>query len=327
MIEELIKEILKQKPDPLGVRRSTAEVVKRAMFVSINLDNLKKIVNLIKRKVEVKEILNLEQFGSNNPTPQLIFILDALNFCFWAKKNEEKWTVEYPKGNFVSNGWFALVDSIQRALSEGLPILDARYLQSLRISEVKYIFRSANQTSIPLLKERVKILNEAGKILSQRYEGNIYNFLVKNGLDAEKILVNLVKEFPFFKDYSFFEGKQVNFYKRAQIFVYDLSFLPELKITNLSHLTVFADYKIPQILRAFGVLEYAPSLAEKIDNYEILPAGSREEIEIRSCTIWAGELIAYFSNLIPAQVDNVLWKASQSLRDVSPYHRVLTTAY
>ncbi|MGB9706598.1 MAG: queuosine 5'-phosphate N-glycosylase/hydrolase [Microgenomates group bacterium] len=327
MIERLIEEILKQKPDPLGVRKSTAEVVKKVRLVSINLNNLKKINTFIKKKIDAKEVLSLEQFGANNPTPQLIFILDALNFCFWAKKNEEKWTVEYPKGNFVSNGWFALVNSIQRAIFEGLPILDASYLANLKINEAKYIFRSATQIPIPLLNERVKILNEIGKILNKKYKGNIYNFLVKNGLDAERILPNLVKEFPSFGDYSFLGKKRINFYKRAQIFVYDLSFLPELKISNLGCLTVFADYKIPQILRAFGVLEYTPLLAEKIDNYEILPAGSREEIEIRSSTIWAGELIAFFSNLFPAQVDNVLWKASQSLPDINPYHRVLTTAY
>jgi len=326
-MEEIVKKILKQKTDPLQIRKSTFEVVKNASLVSINLNKLKKLTSLIKSKIEKKETLNIEQFGSPNPTSQLIFVLDALNFCFWAKKNEEKWTVEYPKGNFVSNGWFALVDSIQRALSERIPFLDAAYLKNITFKEAEYIFRSSNQTPIPLLNERVKILNEIGQVLIKSYNGNIYNFLVKNGLDAEKILINLIREFPSFQDYAEFMGQRVNFYKRAQIFVYDLSFLPNLKIKNLNCLTIFADYKIPQTLRAFGVLEYAPSLREKIDNYEILPSGSQEEIEIRASTIWAGELIAFFSGFLPAEVDNVLWKASQSLRDVNPYHRVLTTAY
>ncbi len=326
-MEEVVKKILKQKTDPLQIRKSTFEVIKKANLVSINIDKIKKLTFFIKNKIEIKDTLNIEQFGSSNPTPQLIFVLDALNFCFWAKKNEEKWTVEYPKGNFVSNGWFALVNSVQRALSEGIPLLDAGYLQNITLKEAEYIFRSSNQTSIPLLNKRVEILNEIGQVLIKNYNGNIYNFLVKNGLDAKEILINLIKEFPSFQDYSEIGGKRINFYKRAQIFVYDLSFLPKLKIKNLDCLTIFADYKIPQILRAFGVLEYVPSLKEKIDNYEILTSGSQEEIEIRASTIWAGELIAFFSGFLPPQVDNVLWKASQSLRDVSPYHRVLTTAY
>jgi len=326
-MKEIIKKILRQKPDPLKIRESTFRIIKEADLVFININKVKELTFFIKTKIEAKEILNIEQFDSSNPTPQLILILDALNFCFWAKKNEEKWTVEYPKGNFVSNGWFALVNSIQRALAEGIPFLDAYYLKNLTLKEAKYIFRSSNQTPIPLLNERVEILNKIGKILTKNYKGNIYHFLVKNSLDAKKILINLVKEFPSFQDCNEFKGKKVNFYKRAQIFVYDLSFLPNLEIKNLDCLTIFADYKIPQTLRAFEILEYAPSLREKIDNYEILPAGSQEEIEIRASAIWAGELIAISSGFLPAQVDNVLWRASQSLRDVSPYHRVLTTAY
>jgi len=326
-MEKTIRKILNRKPDPLEVRRSTLMVVEKAELVRINFDKIKKLISFVRGKIEKRQILDVGQFGSVFPTPQLIFILDALNFCFWARKNEEKWTVEYPKGNFISNGWFALVSAIQRANSEGLPILDAYYLRNLKINEAKYIFRSANQIPIPLLKERVRFLNEIGEILVKKYKGNIYNFLVKKELDAEKILTGLIEEFPSFEDYAFFEGKRINFYKRAQIFVYDLSFLPDLQIKNLEVLTVFADYKIPQTLRAFGILEYAPSLIKKVDAYEIFSSGSREEIEIRSSTIWAGEILAFLSGLLPAQVDNVLWKASQSLRDIPPYHRVITTSY
>ncbi len=324
---KLIDKILKNSPDPLAVRKTTAEVLKRASFVCLDLEKIKQTASLIKKKVEAKEVLTAEQFGANNPTPQLIFILDAINFCFWAGKNKEKWTVEYPNGNFISNGWFALVACVQRAIKKRVPILNASYLKNLKISEAEYIFHSTNNQPIPLLKKRVEILNEIGAILLKKYKGNIYNFLLQTHLDADKITSSLIKEFPSFEDYAILAGKRINFYKRAQIFAYDLSLLPGLKITNLKTLTCFSDYKLPQILRAFKVLEYSPSLAERIDNYQILKAGSREEIEIRSATIWAGELITHFAKLIPAKVDNALWKASQTLRDVAPYHRVLTTAY
>jgi len=326
-MKDLINKILKASPDPLQIRKTTAFVVLNSQLVKINLEKLQKVADLVKRKVEKQEVLTAEQFGSDNPTPQLIFVLDAINFCFWAKKDQEKWTVEYPKGNFIANGWFALVASIQRAQEEGIPILNADYLKNLRLSEAKYIFRSANEQPIPLLKKRVEILNEVGNILAEKYLGNIYHFLSETGLDAEKITTQVVKVFPSFEDYAFFAGKKVNFYKRAQIFAYDLSFLPELKITNLESLTLFADYKVPQILRSLGVLEYSPSLAKKLDDYQILEPGCREEVEIRAATIWSGELLAYYTGIIPVKVDNVLWKAAQSIRDVKPYHRVLTTAY
>jgi hypothetical protein len=323
----LTGKILEKLPDPLRIRETTRRIVRHASLVRINFNQVKRVTKLVKRKIRKKEILTAEQFGSDNPTPQLIFVLDAINFCFWAKKGDEKWTVEYPKGNFIANGWFALVTSIERARQEGIPILEADYLKNMRLSEAKYIFRSANHQSIPLLKKRVENLNLVGKILAEKYEGNIYNFLGQTGLNAGKIAAELVKEFPCFEDYAIFDRQRVNFYKRAQIFAYDLSLLPDLKITNLESLTLFADYKVPQILRALGVLEYAPKLAKKIDDYQILKEGSREEVEIRSATIWAGELIAQQAGTIPVEVDNVLWKASQSIRDIKPYHRVLTTAY
>ena len=56
-------------------------------------------------------------------------------------------------------------------------------------------------------------------------------------------------------------------------------------------LTVFVDYKLPQVLRRLGVLRYAPHLADQIDRLEPLEADSREEIEIRAATVWAGELM------------------------------------
>ncbi len=326
-MRNLIAKILKTSPDPLGVRKTTAEVLLNSRLVRINFDKLQEVANLVKRKFEKREVLTAEQFGSDDPTPQLIFVLDAINFCFWAKKGQEKWTVEYPKGNFISSGWFALVASIQRAQEEGTPILDADYLKNLRLSETKYIFRSANDRPIPLLKERVRILNEIGAILAEKYQGNIYHFLTETGLDAGKVVTQIVATFPSFEDYTSFMGKRVNFYKRAQIFAYDLSLLPELKITNLESLTLFADYKVPQILRALGVLEYDPSLARKLDEYQILEPGSREEAEIRAATIWSGEFLAHQAGIMPVEVDNVLWKAAQSIRDVRPYHRVLTTAY
>ena len=59
----------------------------------------------------------------------------------------------------------------------------------------------------------------------------------------------------------------------------------------MDKITAFADYKIPFILRRLWVLEYSQSLAYKIDNQIEIEKWSDEEIEIRSNTIWAIELM------------------------------------
>lgn len=319
--------ILKESPDPLKVRETTSRIFKNLKYIEINFENIEKVAKQVKDKIEQQQILNEEQFGSIAPTPQLIFILDAINFCFWAKEGEEKWTVEYPKDNFISNGWYGLVSAIERARKEGIPILNAEYLKSMNIEDAEYIFRSANSTSIPLLDERLKILNSIGKTLLGKYDGDIYNLLSKTDLDVGNIAKEIVKNFPSFEDLTYLDDKQIYFYKRAQIFAYDVTLLPELKGKNLESLTAFADYKIPQMLRAFKIIKYSKDLADKVDNFAILEYGSREEIEIRASTIWACEFIAHYAKVKPVLVDNVLWKMSQGLKDIKPYHRVLTTSY
>ena len=64
------------------------------------------------------------------------------------------------------------------------------------------------------------------------------------------------------------------------------------------------------------------------DKKENLLVG-REEIEIRSATIWGVELIRQqFKNYNAAEIDNALWLMSQSFsKDTKPYHRTYTIYY
>ena len=50
----------------------------------------------------------------------------------------------------------------------------------------------------------------------------------------------------------------------------------------MNEVTMFADYRVPQILLHLGVLEYSPSLLNKIKLKEEIPFGSEEENEIRA---------------------------------------------
>ncbi|TMC84749.1 MAG: hypothetical protein E6J10_09115, partial [Chloroflexi bacterium] len=94
----------------------------------------------------------------------------------------------------------------------------------------------------------------------------------------------------------------------------------------------FADYKLPQVLRHFGVLEYHPTLAERIDNQQLLEAGSEEEVEIRAATIWACELlrremIRQDHPVTAAEIDLRLWLLGQNSSEMRPYHRTRTIYY
>ena len=148
---------------------------------------------------------------------------------------------------------------------------------------------------MPLLEERTKNLNEVGKILVKDYKNSFTNFLSQCDHSAEKLLGLIASTFKCFQDESEFDGTKVSFYKRAQILISDLWACFEGQgwgyFTDISHLTMFADYKVPQSLLHLGVMKYTNNLMEKLKRGEMIPPGDRLELEIRGNSIWAVELI------------------------------------
>jgi len=101
---------------------------------------------------------------------------------------------------------------------------------------------------------------------------------------------------------------------------------------DLDALTMFADYKVPQLLRAEGILAYTPELAAKIAAREPLPAESPEEVEIRAATVWGVELLRRALaergvSARPFELDWLLWTLAQDRPNMEPYHRTRTVFY
>ncbi len=148
---------------------------------------------------------------------------------------------------------------------------------------------------IPLFEQRLQNVHEVGRVLLDRYDGQFANAIEQADHSAVRLVLLLAHQFPSFHDVAFYRGHEVRFFKRAQICVADLhgSFGGKGwgSFTDLDQLTAFADYKVPQVLRHFGILGYSPSLAARIDKQELLTPGSEEEIELRAATIWACELL------------------------------------
>ena len=162
--------------------------------------------------------------------------------------------------------------------------------------------------------------------------GKVINLLKTSDFDAIKIVKSITENFPCFKDISILDNKEVIFLKRAQICVNDFAYVLKNnvnKITNLDMLTAYADYKLPQLLRMYGVINYEKSLAEKIDALIEIVHDSREEIEIRSATIWAIELLRQRINTLTAgEIDNTIWLLRQGIQnETKPYHHSRTIFY
>jgi len=310
--------------DPLGVKTASNAVVGRARNVRINESQLEKLVYYLKQAGNKPLELDSNQFGSE-PTVQKVFLLDTLNFCFWARKGQTKWAIK-DNGRW-QDGYWGLVAAIDRALAEGYPLLEASYWVELKLADLKRILRGKNGTTLPLINHRLVNLRQAGKKLVSKYEGLFENVVREAKYDAVYLVKLVTADFESFKDVSWYGKWRVPFYKRAQILAYDIGLLANITMKNLDGLTAMADYKLPQLLREHGVMEYDKGLADRIDAFQEIAAGSPEEVEIRAATVVAVDKLANKLGLWPVEVDNLLWSWSQKKKASKPYHRTRTIYY
>ncbi|MBU2592182.1 queuosine salvage family protein [Patescibacteria group bacterium] len=318
----------------VDVLSSTKRVLGQSRNVKIDLEAIHSLVSDVKKEdLRVSEIgLAKKQWTFDNLL-QIIFVFNTVNFCFWAGKDEKKWTVQIDGEEL--DGSIALFRCIEKEVEKNPDFLAGDELADLSRSHLRRIL--AGNVQIPLFEERLNCLNEAGKVLEKRFGNSFIGVYEKAGNDALALANLLIKYFPCFDDISEYKGEKMGFYKRAQLnskMVSDtLVASGKGKLRNLDKLTAFADYKIPQILRNLGVIKYSKELAEKIDRYELIKKGSEEEVEIRATTVWAVELIRRelqkrYSFVTASHVDSMLWNMSQTkAKGEKPYHRTLTAAY
>ena len=268
-----------------------------------------------------------------------LLLFNTINFSYWG---EPKWTIEF-HGRSLDGAW-GMLGALVRAMDEEFPLFDGAYLASIPEADARHVLRG--NVEIPMFQERLAIWHEVGRVLVARFGGNFGDLLRAAENDAVALVRLLVTRFPSFNDVASLDspplrggrgGGTVAFYKRAQLaaaMLYEAfggEGLGDLR--RVEQLTVFADYKLPQVLRRLSILHYAPHLAGRIDRYEPLEAGSREEVEIRAATVWAGELmrqalVPRFPQVTALHVDYWLWHEGQRQGpDLRPYHRTRTIYY
>lgn len=326
---------LQEKEQALGVLSSTLPVVEFARQVWIDMRAVRGLCDTILEEKKKAPGWNTDYHWSDGTlnTAGAVLVMDAWNFCFWPLNGEKKWTVEY-RGE-KANGYKALALSIKRALEEGIKLYDPQTLKNLTLKDLKHIFRGEGE--IPLLKERLQNAHEVGRVLLERWDGDFANLLRACEGSAITLAEMIVENFPSFRDETIYYGREVKFYKRAQILVVDLvGALGDHELVqfhDLAHLTAFADYKIPQVLEAYSVLRYTPHLQAQLERGELLPPGCTTEVEIRAAMVWAVEFVRREladrgEVFLPHELDWMLWNVGQKpMPEERPYHRTRTIYY
>jgi hypothetical protein len=309
---------------------SLQPIINSSKHVFLNKENIKKIA---KEFVNIK-IPNwnndLQFIGTPEETAQYYFFLDSINFCFWAPKDQEKW--HYKIDNKWISGYYAYSRAIKDAFLKDKRFFDAEYLSNISEQDFKNIFKGKNE--LLLLNERLLIIRENFSILKKKFNGKAIKILEQAENDTDKFVQILIENFPSFKDIVEYEGQQFYFLKRAQIFPSDLFFtnIKELRLSKIDHLTVFSDYKLPQLLESFGILKYSDELNSDIINEKLIPKNSSRELELRAnsviaCELIKDELIHLRRNITANELDWILWVKAKEKKFTKPHHKTLTTFY
>jgi hypothetical protein len=311
---------------------SIKPILEHSKYVSIDESQTEALAERI-HKYPIPGWDNTLQFlGEPEQTALYYFFLDSINFCFWAKRGQERWSFQ-KEGQWLQ-GYYAYSYAIKKWFENNPKNFEVDFLTNMDFGQFGKIFEGRNE--LLLLEDRYKIISENFGILKNRFGGSLQNMISGAEGDVNKLVEILISTFPSFRDSIILDGHEIFFLKRAQIFASDLYYSMQGqafgKFRNMDALTIFSDYKLPQLLEAEGVLRYTEELKTKIKDEELIPAGSEEELEIRSNTIFACEFLLQKiqdlgRKLNSNELDWILWVAAKETKFELPHHKTLTINY
>lgn len=265
------------------------------------------------------------------------FYRSVVNYCYVDP--------EAPKDKFQIgkyNGSLAMGFCFYRKFVNHAPPTKEIINTSLKRDEMADFFRG--DTTIPLLKERRRMLLEAAEITESQFGGSPLNILKSYDYHVIPTLNLMLKIFP-----MAFGGDRVEvdtpgfqtltFAKRAQLWLalYHGRALDSKVLTPLrdpERIGPIVDYQVPRSLRFMEILEYHPDLAHLVDSQMEIISQSTEEVAIRAATNTAlVKLIEIINALRPegskrwtmVELDFALWSAAKGCPQ--PHHLTLTTDY
>jgi Potential Queuosine, Q, salvage protein family len=164
----------------------------------------------------------------------------------------------------------------------------------------------------PLMPQFAAALRDIGSHIRSDHRGRFLG-----PVEAAESIPALAETFAAwnsFADVSSYDGREIPFYKRAQLAAADLHRAGVADLPGLNRLTAFADNLVPHVLRVDGILHLDPDLTARIEAEDLLEHGSPGEVELRACAVHAIELLAAASPFTPAEIDNALWNRGRDRR-------------
>jgi hypothetical protein len=313
------------------VRETCSAVARSAALVEIDRGRLEEYaLDLPLREIDEPTLDPAHHHlgGDDDATAAFVLALDAVNFG-------SGWFPHLRKRPGMS-GYFTVATSLKERFDREGPMA-ADELAGISQETCAALFgQPVDGPAGELMGLFAQAWNDLGGLLLGEYDGRPAALVEATGRSAAA-LVGLLDRLPFFHDVATYRGRDVLFYKRAQITAADLSlaFGGEGlgRFDDLDRLTIFADNLVPHVLRVDGVLTYERSLAARIDGEELLSAGSDEEVEIRASAVHAVELMVGVlrdagQDATAMGLDYLLWNRGQAARyKAALRHRTRTVFY
>ena len=311
------------------------EVLETSKFVVDNAKHIK--INYDKSTELIDELLKFDNIHYLTKVPygvydmnvrdiiNFLLIYDSIDFSFWGNP---KWTIDADGKEL--DGAIALLHCIFNLFKNRDSIEVYKQLENMTLEEFKDILKG--NIDIPLLKERYKIVTDIVKTVNTKMNGNFYD-TIKNMNTDQEVFKTIISNFSSFEDTRTYDGKTIYFYKLAQLLTSDILHVIEIKEqrnVNYSNLVGCADYKIPQVMQGFGILEYDTELSSILETKTQIKENSEYEVEIRASMI---VVVNYIYEQINKSIDRIdindfIWsKGQDKTKKYKPYHLTRTTSY
>jgi hypothetical protein len=265
--------------------------------------------------------------GEREPRAAFVICLDAINFGsgWWP-------TIRRRLGH---SGYFTVAAGLTERFRDVGPWSAAGLCELEPAAIAAVVGQDADH---PLMTDFAASLRDVGEHVAADHGGS-FEALIDAADGSAPALADILSGWRAFADVSSYEGRDVPFFKRAQIAAADVSRMglagpptvassESSRLRDLDRLTAFADNLVPHVLRVDGVLGLDPGLEQRIEAGELLEHGSPDEVELRACAVQAVELLAAASLLTPAEIDAALWNRGRARRYKSiPRPRSRNTAY
>lgn len=304
------------------IRKSCEEFVESSNHVRIRSDLLGTYLQSLPLEDCSELIMDTDNHfcGNDEETVNYFLVLDCINFGSGFFNH-----LEMAPGK---SGYFTVASLLKKAFVE-LGGFSCHFLKSVDAKRCAEIFKQSpeNREIQPLMQMFANALNELGQFVEREFAGSFMD-LVRSAENSASSLVEILIRMKYYQDFTLVKGRPVYFLKRAQITVSDLNIAFNGRgpgyFKDIEDLTIFADNLVPHVLWVDGLLEYSPSLTEKIKQNQFIEANSAEELALRASAVHAVELIKNHAisldkHLTSQQLDYLIWNRGQASR----YHLIL----